>query len=125
MKRATLTAYPTTPPSEPADLTDRLLQREDVSSSAPPARGQRKPPRANQTRPKTKPAPPATASSTSAPAATRLEMALAASDSATESLRQAAREAPARYEVALHYRLDALAHHLQQVKEFVANLAAR
>jgi hypothetical protein len=52
-------------------------------------------------------------------------MALAAADSATEALRQAAREAPARYDVALHYRLDALAHHLQQVREFVANLAAR
>ena len=125
MKRATLTAYPTNPPSEPADLTDRLLQREEVSSSAPRARGLREPPRANQTRPKTKPAPPPTASSVSAPAATRLQMALAAADSATEALRQAAREAPARYDVALHYRLDALAHHLLQVKEFVANLAAR
>jgi hypothetical protein len=50
---------------------------------------------------------------------------LAAADLAAEALRQAGREAPARYDVALRYRMDALAHHLQQVKEFVASLAAR
>jgi hypothetical protein len=63
--------------------------------------------------------------SVAAPAASSLESALAAAEAATAALRQAGREAPARYDVALHYRLDSLAHHLQQVKEFVASLAAR
>jgi hypothetical protein len=133
MKRATLTTYPITPPSEPADLTDRLLQREDGASGAPVPRRRRRRTQDSQTQPDINLAPlsgalppsaPAAASNT-APAASELEMALAAADSATESLRQAARQAPARYDVALHYRLDALAHHLQQVKEFVAALAAR
>jgi hypothetical protein len=54
-----------------------------------------------------------------------LAAALAAAEAAALALRQARSEAPARYDVALGYRLDALAHHLQQVSEFVASLAAR
>ena len=125
MKRATLTAYPTSSSSEPVDLTDRLLQREDWPAAAAPARRRRKQPPDSQTQPETNLAPPPTVAPVTAPPASGLDTALAAADSATEALRQAAREAPARYDVALHYRLDALAHHLQQVKEFVANLAAR
>ena len=127
MKRATLTAYPTALPSAPSDLTDRLLENEDGPSVTAPARRRRKQPRKTKTQPERQPAPvgpPALAQAPS-PAVSGLEMALTATDSATEALRQAAREAPARYDVALHYRLDALAHHLQQVREFVANLAAR
>jgi|SRR5579859_256060 len=124
MKRATLTAYPTASPSEPVDLTDRLLQREGKPDVPAPARRRRKQPRDSQAQPQNGPAPLPAVAPVAAPAA-GLETALAAADSATEALRQAAREAPARYDVALHYRLDALAHHLQQVKEFVANLAAR
>jgi len=130
MKRATLTAYPTTHPSEPVDLTDRLLEREANPSSAPATRRRRKQLLNSPTQPQSDP-PPATptsapaASSTSGPASTGLETALAAADLATQALRRAAGEAPARYDVALHYRLDALAHHVQQVKEFVANLATR
>jgi len=130
MKRATLTAYPTTHPSEPVDLTDRLLEREANPSSAPATRRRRKQLLNSPTQPQSDP-PPATptsapaASSTSGPASTGLETALAAADLATQALRRAAGEAPARYDVALHYRLDALAYHVQQVKEFVANLAAR
>ena len=138
MKRATLTAYPTTHPSEPVDLTDRLLEREANPSSAPAVRRRRKQLLNSPTQPQSNP-PPATpasapeasstsapeASSTTVPASTGLETALAAADLATQALRRAAGEAPARYDVALHYRLDALAHHVQQVKEFVANLATR
>ncbi len=118
MKRATLTAYPTTHSSEPVDLTDRLLQREDGQPSAAPARRRRKQSVEGQIQPKATPVP-------VPPAASALEAALSATDSATQALRAAARAAPARYEVALHYRLDALAHHLQQVQEYVASLAAR
>jgi hypothetical protein len=123
MKRATLSAYPPARASEPADFTDRLLQAKDSPSTPLPARRKSRQPSIQRTKTKTEGAslngtPPAAAAS-------GLDVALAAADAATESLRQAAREAPARYEVALHYRLDALAHHLQQVKEYVAALAAR
>jgi hypothetical protein len=127
MKRATLTAYPTTTPSEPTDLTDRLLEHEESHSAPPAAKPQRGRPRAN--RPASEPGaaarPVAEPEPTATPAASSLATALAAAESAAEALRQAGREAPARYDVALRYRLDALAHHLQQVKEFVASLAAR
>jgi hypothetical protein len=46
--------------------------------------------------------------------------ALGQAQAATEALRLAARSAPARYELALRYRLEALAHHVQQVAEFMA-----
>jgi len=108
MKRATLTAYPTAPAAPPADLTDRLLAGQPSQPATRPA--------TKRTRRQAAAAPPPVSA---------LETALAATETATEALRLAAREAPARYDVALHYRLDALAHHLQQVKEFVANLAAR
>jgi hypothetical protein len=130
MKRATLTAYPTTPPSEPADLTDRLLEREDGQTAA----SARMSPKRRRAQPRPRPAlvePGAEAPQVPAPetrasqASSSLEAALAGADSAADALRQASREAPARYDVALRYRLDALAHHLQQVKEFVASLAAR
>ena len=124
MKRATLTTYPTASSTEPVDLTDRLLQREAKPAGPSPARRRNKQPRESQAQPKTNPVSSPADAPAAGPAA-GLEVALAAADSATEALRQAAREAPARYDVALHYRLDALAHHLQQVKEFVASLAAR
>ena len=127
MKRATLTAYPTTTPSQPTDLTDRLLENEDRRPAPSSARRQRgRPPGSS---PAHEPGPAAQPVSepvpTATPAASSLEKALAAADSSAEALRQAGREAPARYDVALRYRMDALAHHLQQVKEFVASLAAR
>jgi hypothetical protein len=43
---------------------------------------------------------------------------------AAQALRAAARGVPARYELALRYRLEALAHHVQQVAEFLAGRAA-
>jgi hypothetical protein len=49
-----------------------------------------------------------------------IEAALAQSGAALAALRQAASQSPARYDIALRFRLDALAHHLQQVAEFVA-----
>jgi hypothetical protein len=124
MKRAALTVYPPTASAEPADLTDRLLAREAGNLPAP-ATKRRGPPRASRAGRKTAPAEPAAASLAPASDASSLEVALAAADSATEALRQAGRDAPARYDVALRYRLDALAHHLQQVKEFVTSLTVR
>ncbi len=114
MKRATLIAYPTTPAAPPADLTDRLLASQPEAASA---KRERKPAAARRANRQT--AAPAPEPSASAPAASALDEALAAVESASEALRQASQQAPARYDVALHYRLDALAHHLQQVREFV------
>ena len=124
MKRATLNAYPTTPASEPGDITDRLLEREGNPSTAPPAQPHPRQTGNGPARPKTQPAVP-TAMAAPAVAESSLEAALVAAESAADALRQAAREAPARYEVALRYRLDALAHHLQQVSEFVTAVATR
>jgi hypothetical protein len=123
MKRATLTAYPATTPSQPTDLTDRLLENEDRQPAPSSARRQRGRHPAREPGPAERPVPEPVPTAT--PVASSLEKALAAADSATEALRQAGREAPARYDVALRYRMDALAHHLQQVKVFVASLAAR
>ena len=125
MKRATLSAYPTSPGGPAADLTDRLLAADDAPArSVRPAPAKPGPARATRAR---RAAPAATPAAPAAPEALpdSLETALAAADAAALALRQASGEAPARYDVALRYRLDALAHHLQQVKEFVAGLAAR
>jgi hypothetical protein len=46
-------------------------------------------------------------------------------EGAASALETAARQAPARYEVALRYRLDSLAQHLRQVADFVGNLTRR
>ena len=42
-----------------------------------------------------------------------------------EALQVAGRSEPARYEVALRFRLNSLAHHVQQVKDYVAATLAR
>ncbi len=129
MKRATLSAFPASQPAQPADLTDRLLGQESAGATAPPARRRSTRPRSGRVR-QAKQAGKASAAEQPAPPAPgeppdHLAAALAAVDLAADALRNAGREAPARYDVALRYRLDALAHHLQQVREFVASLAAR
>ena len=120
MKRATLSAIPASAPaSTSGDLTDRLLNREPA-----PANGVSgaKPPVAVKTMPKA-----------ARPAKTRaaevqtdtLGQALQSAQQAVEALQTAARAEPARYEVALRFRLDSLAHHVQQVKDYVAAALAR
>lgn len=46
--------------------------------------------------------------------------ALEQTKAAVNALQIAGRSAPAQYDLAIRYRLDALAHHLEQVAEFVA-----
>ncbi len=113
MKRATLTTYSAPPAAQPTDLTDRLLAGQPGAQAARKRSGRK--PAAAASVPAAGPA---------APTASGLENALAAVETATSALRQAGQEAPARYEVALRFRLDALAHHLQQVKEFVTSVTA-
>ena len=69
--------------------------------------------RASKQRRKSKPSPESNSSAAS------VDEALTQSRAAVAALKAAAGQAPARYDVALRYRLDALAHHLQQVTEFV------
>lgn len=125
MKRATLTAYPTTPTASPADLTDRLLAGQAGQPAPAGAKERRQPPAAQRASRKPAAAGPEPSGTAVAPAASSLESALTAVETATEALRQASREAPARYDVALRFRLDALAHHLQQVREFVTSVTRR
>jgi hypothetical protein len=129
MKRATLSAIPaSTPASAGGDLTDRLLNRESVKASGTsaanppaPARAPTKTGRARAQRPAPMPAKPAK----SAPEADALGQALLSAQQAVEALQAAGRAEPARYEVALRFRLDSLAHHVQQVKDYVAATLAR
>ena len=144
MKRASLSALPARPRPEPADLTDRLLEREAVAEqpAAGPSRqdGAPTPPGAVKTagRKRARPARPAAVAPKAAspsrrdgapgtaggqPLAPGTDDALRQAAEAAAALRQAARSAPARYELAVRYRLEALAHHVQQVAEFIQGRA--
>jgi hypothetical protein len=118
MKRATLTAVPASAPaSDAGDLTDRLLNRESSQGSAPPA------PKAQRSRrPGQRPAGPKEAADAETDT---LGAALQAAQSAVEALKAAALAEPARYEVAVRFRLDSLAHHVEQVKDYLAATLAR
>jgi hypothetical protein len=130
MKRASLNNLPRSAKTEPSDLTDRLLDREaPPTAEAAQAGAARAKPRKSTggtRRPRAKKAAAAAPGAEPEPAPKVIE----ASDALAEALRQteaaalaldsAAQQAPARYHLALRYRLDALAHHLRQVTEFVA-----
>lgn len=143
MKRASLTTVPTpAKKTEPTDLTDRLLDREARPDAEPAAGAPARPRRSRKRAPAPAAAelagalpdaiqapaavPPAASPEPSPvepePALT-LAQALHQVEQAAEALRLAGQSAPARYEVAVRYRLDALGHHLRQVAEFVASLA--
>ena len=133
MKRASLSALPARPKAAPADLTDRLLAREaaprpeTVPNAAPepvslapaPAKraARKRPPPAAETAPVETAAPAQLHASDVAEVT--LEQALEQAKAAAQALTLAARGAPARYELALRYRLEALAHHVQQVTDFI------
>jgi len=133
MKRASLSVKPAPPKAAPADLTDRLLDRETspVSEDDAPAPRPRRRRRAEPARPAApagtfEPETKSPVLEASAPDdGANLEAVLNQAAGAAEALEAAARRAPARYEVALRYRLDALAHHVRQVADFVGSLARR
>lgn len=133
MKRASLKVTAPSAANVPTDLTDRLLDRE-AERPPTPAKKARAP---RAAKPSAPPAPtlpagpaiePAAASAVpvvpaeTTPAADALTDALAQAQAAGRALEAAAQAAPARYSVALRYRLDALAQHVRQVAEFVARL---
>lgn len=122
MKRASLSALPARTQPEPADLTDRLLAREAGRAPEPAAQAASPKQPAQRRKRAAKAKAPATAEAAALEADVEptLDQALAQATAATEALRQAAQGAPARYELAVRYRLQALAHHLHQVTEFVS-----
>jgi len=148
MKRASLTVLPKTQKAETPDLTDRLLDRDSPARPAKPSGAARKPAKPAAARPEAKkPAPkprkPKRIPATSPPPSSEpispadksvpsvdqtsdpLDDALAQSQAALAGLKAAALAEPGRYDLALRYRLDALAHHLRQVAEFVETSVRR
>ena len=131
MKRASLkTATALSTSTNAIDVTDRLLKTQDagtVNLTPQPAAEARKP-----RRPKLSAAHAPSAAGTAAgkrpalhsghtavSASQSVAGALAVTRQALEALRAAQTEAPARYHLGVRYRLDALAHYLEQVSEFM------
>ncbi len=115
MKRAHLSVPPSAPAPEAADLTDRLL--DGAKSEERKAKSEKR--KAEGKRQKAETPLNALSAPSVLPSVPSVDTALAQSRAAIESLRAAAGEAPARYQLGLRYRLDALAHHLAQIAEFV------
>ncbi len=115
MKRARLTLAPASPQAGATDLTDRLLSQE---SKPKPRTVKRK--SKPSFAPSTRPVQPLPRDAVDSPPPALIDSALAQSRTALAALREAASQSPSRYDIALRFRLDALAHHLQQVAEFVA-----
>ena len=140
MKRASLTAPPAKPKTEAPDLTDRLLSREGMPAPKRSSRKDASETRPDASRPKAKPAPaPRAPKSSSAStsvqsvaqqsvdisAAASADKALAQCRAALAALKAAANDVPARYDIAIRFRLDALAHHIRQVAEYLESAARK
>jgi hypothetical protein len=119
MKRASLNVVPPPAKTEAPDLTDRLLAGEAQPATADASSPKRRPPAA----PSPALEPEANPKVLQEPDA--LAEALRQSQLAAEALDHAARQAPARYQLGVRVRLDALAHHVRQVAAFVAALGDR
>ena len=148
MKRASLknAKVPVSPSAESKDVTDRLLGVKTEPAPRTPKSPAKPNPRARKMEaepmsetqneplpyvpyrpvPEQPPAPPPgpTPQPPSVPDLTRagepVAQAVEKARAAVEALHTAGRSAPAQYDLAVRYRLDALAHHLEQVAEFVA-----
>jgi len=131
MKRASLTTVPKAKKTAVPDLTDRLLEGDPAPKPAKPASAR---PRAKPPAPKpaetAKPRRPRAPKSESIPPSAQsvpsvekapdpLDHALVQSQAALAALQSATLAEPGRYDLALRCRLDALAHHLKQVTQFV------
>lgn len=142
MKRAKLTVVPTFESGPARDVTDRLLDGSPELNPAPRRRRTAKraslasqPPAETKTQTQTQtqtplptPRQPTAAQPKAEPprhAGGSLAAALNASWAAVETLQAAAMSEPACYDIAIRYRLDALAHHVEQVAEFLAGRLQR
>lgn len=133
MKRAHLSVPASAPAAPAADLTDRLL---DEAKSERPLREAKSVKRKAASRSEERGAKGEEREATSAPirssvpssvdhsvpSVDSIDTALTQSRAAVQSLRLAADDLPARYNLGLRYRLDALAHHLAQIAEFVEQM---
>jgi len=140
MKRASLSSAKVPVISSTSlDVTDRLLKtdaEDKIAPTRPKPSSVSKPSPASKPSPVPKRSPRVTKPTpTSAPAIAPLEVApapqpdpvsqaLAQTELALTALRQARTESPAQYDLAVRYRLDALAHHLQQVSDFITRQIA-
>jgi hypothetical protein len=118
MKRASLSSAKVPVISSTSlDVTDRLLKTDEdkIAPTKPrPSPASKRSPRA------ARPAPPnAPVVVAPVPKPDPVSLALAQTELALTALRKARIESPAQYDVAVRYRLDALAHHLQQVSDFI------
>ncbi len=123
MKRASLKTakVPVTATTAP-DVTDRILKADLAVAPVPSP----KRPTPAKRRPRPTPSNVTTAEHpiTSQDAPGALDLALTQTRLALEALQQARAEAPAQYDLGVRYRLDALAHHLQQVADFMTRSIA-
>ncbi len=126
MKRASLKVTANSSSVAASDLTDRLLKNDSPKAATKPGpRAPRRPkvktagaPRpAGEPTPRAESPPPPVSPVSESQAV--LTDALNQSQVALEALTRAALAEPSRYDLALRYRLDALAHHLGQVRDFV------
>lgn len=124
MKRASLkTAKVPVSSSTAQDVTDRLLS----SDPEPPPRATVSQPKPKRRAQPSQSSPTPRATSTDAPSSTvsptpprdPIPHALAQTRLALEALRAARTDSPAQYDLGIRVRLDALAHHLEQVSQFI------
>lgn len=137
MKRASLTVSPAKPKTEAPDLTDRLLSRGETPAPkrSTPKPAAKRPEAASRPKAKTAPAAPSAPKSppalqpssapSSVPSVTSVDKALAQSRAALTALKVAADDIPARYDTAIRVRLDSLAHHIQQIAEYLVSAARK
>jgi hypothetical protein len=133
MKRASLKSVKVSVLSNPSqDVTDRILKTDEGEKTqlAPSPRAAAAPAKPSKPRRSRTPDPSPTDSSAqpttpspavSAPEADVLSEAIAQTRLALSALNAARDSAPARYNLGIRYRLDSLAHHIEQVAEFVTS----
>lgn len=137
MKRASLkTAKVPVLSTTSLDVTDRILKTDTgvpaaqgVENQAGVEKKAAKPKAATPRRKASAPAkavapkPTATGAETGAGSVNPLEQAITQARLAVTALEEARSNSAAQYDIAIRYRLDALAHHLKQVADFVAQQA--
>jgi hypothetical protein len=131
MKRASLKSMKVSVLASPSqDVTDRILKTDEGEKTQPVSTPHAEPPPSKPAKPRrahlVAPTPAEAAPQTSAPLPTATEptadplaQAITQTRLALDALNVARDSAPARYNLGIRYRLDSLAHHIEQVAEFV------
>jgi hypothetical protein len=131
MKRASLKSMKVSVLANPSrDVTDRILKTDEGEKTQPAPTPRAEPPVNKPPKPRRarlvvlSPAEPPAPAIAPLPTATEsasdpLAQAITQTRLALEALNAARESAPARYNLGIRYRLDSLAHHIEQVAEFV------